>query len=93
MDSDTPGMDPDKLEALYAKHFDALAEIATSEFGIPPAEANRSTHDVFVAGLRHLGKAPDPFKWLLAAIRDAARNSSSKIDTGDGNGDEDENEG
>ena len=91
MDSDTPGMDPDQLEALYAEHFSALAEIATSEFGIPPAEAEQIADDVFVAGLRHLGKVPDPHQWLLAAIRDAARHSSSKIDTGDR--DEDENEG
>ena len=91
MDSDTPGMDPDKLEALYVEHFDALAEIAASEYGIAPAEAEQLADDVFIAGLRHLEKAPDPHQWLLAAIRDAARHSSSKIDN-DGR-DEDQNEG
>ena len=91
MDSDTPGMDPDKLEALYAEHFDALAEIAVSEFGIAPDAAEQLANDVFIAGLRNLGKVPDPHKWLLAAIRDAARRSSSKIDSADR--DDDEHEG
>jgi hypothetical protein len=74
MTTSTPGpMDPGALQKLYAAHFNELADIACSEYAIPRDEAEQLAEDAFTAGLRHLGKVPDPHQWLVAAVRDAAR--------------------
>lgn len=66
-------LSPAELEALYEEQFGVLAEMAITEFAIPPDEAEQITHEAFMAGLRYFGRVEDPRVWLIAAVTAAAR--------------------
>lgn len=62
-------------DAFYESHFPILAEIASSRFNIPEADAEELAHEVLLASLGHLD-TPEPEVWLHASLTYAARRRS-----------------
>jgi len=64
--------DEGELRAMYRRHFDALREVAVTEFGIPEGAAEELAHDILIAALKHPSRITDLSAWLHGSVACAA---------------------
>jgi DNA-directed RNA polymerase specialized sigma24 family protein len=64
--------DERELEAIYRRHFDALKQLAVTEFEIPEPAAEELAHDILIAALRRPSRITDLSAWMHGSMACAA---------------------
>jgi DNA-directed RNA polymerase specialized sigma24 family protein len=64
--------DDGELKAIYRRHFDALKQIAVTEFEIPEPAAEELAHAILIAALKHPSRITDLSAWMHGSVACAA---------------------
>lgn len=56
-------------DEFYTEHFAVLREMAVSQFGMPPDEAEELVHELLLACMCQVRRISDPAAWLSGALQ------------------------